>query len=175
MFSAVAPRRNFFPHTSRTETRALVYCNTQQLTQSVTSPRVWTSPHGSKCTALNTEPSLRSTHENTSYRQCISLSFSTLTLCKHIPFSSLYLPHSLTETDNTPVLFCSGQESAMNRYKPLYLKHLRKLQGNLHTEFQAQHLEGVPLYLGVGSTKMTTLLLALLQVSGKEEKQQRDH
>lgn len=63
----------------------------------------------------------------------------------------------------------------MDRDKPLYMKHCKKLQGNLHTEIQAQHLEGVSLHLGAGSTEMTMLLLALLQVSGTEEKQQRDH
>lgn len=99
-------------------------------------------------------------------------SLSTLNLCKHISFPPLHVPHSLnTEIETLQSFFCSDQEPAIDRYKPLHLKHCRKLQGSFHTEIQAQHLEGVSLDLGVGSTEITTLLLALLQVSGKEEKQ----
>lgn len=54
-FSAVASPHNFFPRTSRKETRAPVYCNTQPCTQRVTCPRVWTPPHSPNHTALNTE------------------------------------------------------------------------------------------------------------------------
>lgn len=96
----------------------------------------------------------------------VSISLFLLTVC---------LTHSTQKQKTLQSFFCSGQEPVMDRYKPLYPKHYRKLQGNLHTEIQAQHLGGVSLHLGVGSTEMTTLLLALLQVSGKEEKQQRGH